>query len=87
MDPILARLMNRHRGVGEITVFGTDGILRVPQPWLPSSPCRTAPDALPPDTTFPARQALAMSWADSEGNIRLLDEWRAQIGLSYLQDS
>lgn len=72
---------------GEITVFGTDGILRVPQPWLPSSPCRTAPDALPPDTTFPARQAPAMSWADSEGNIRLLDEWRAQIGLSYPQDS
>ena len=108
---------------GEITVFGTDGILTVPQPWLPSSPCRTAQDALPMDTTFPAseillqrggerstllvevdrdlftyeadmvadhieaRQAPAMSWADSEGNIRLLDEWRSQIGLSYPQDN
>jgi len=108
---------------GEVTVFGTDGILTVPNPWLPSSPCRTAQTALPLNTTFPSseihlqrkgktevitievdrdlftyeadmvanhiasREAPAMSWADTEGNIRLLDEWRAQIGLSYPQDS
>jgi predicted dehydrogenase len=107
---------------GEITVFGTEGFLTVPNPWLPSSPCRTAREALPLDTTFPSseihlqrkgksevitievdrdlftyesdmvadhitsRQAPAMSWADSEGNMNLLDQWRSQIGLSYPQD-
>lgn len=33
-----------------------------------------------------ARQAPALSWADSEGNMRLLDEWRSQIGLRFPQD-
>jgi len=108
---------------GEIVVFGTAGILTIPQPWLPSSPCRTARDALALDTQFSAseillerkgktesiavdvdrdlftyeadtvaahitaRQAPAMSWADSEGNIQLMDEWREQIGLAYPQDA
>ena len=108
---------------GEITVFGTEGILTVPNPWLPSTPCRTAREALPLDTTFPSseihlqrrgetevivvdvdrdlftyesdmvadhidsRQAPAMNWADSEGNMQLLDLWRSQIGLSYPQDT
>ncbi len=107
---------------GEIAVFGEEGILRVPEPWLPSSPCRTAQQALPPDTTFPsselilerggtaehievavdrdlftyeadivaahidARQSPTMGWDDSLGNMRLLDQWRAQIGLRYPQD-
>jgi predicted dehydrogenase len=107
---------------GEITVFGTEGILSVPNPWLPSTPCRTAQTALPLDTVFPAseillqkggekntivveadrdlftyeadtvaahigaRQAPIVSWADSQGNMRLLDEWRAQVGLAYDQD-
>ena len=34
-----------------------------------------------------ARQAPAMSWADSLGNMQLMDRWRAEIGLSYPQDS
>lgn len=38
---------------GEITVYGSEGILSLPQPWLPSTPCRTAKDALPLDTAFP----------------------------------
>jgi predicted dehydrogenase len=107
---------------GDITVFGTEGILNVPNPWLPSTPCRTASKALPLDTVFPdseihlrrgsecriirvavdrdlftyeadtvadhicSRQAPAMSWPDSEGNVRLLDQWRSQIGLRFPQD-
>jgi predicted dehydrogenase len=107
---------------GEITVFGTDGFLAVPNPWLPSTPCRAASKPLSRRTSFPrselhlytprkrtvirikvdrdlytyeadtvaqhigARQAPAMSLADSEGNARLLDEWRAQIGLRFPQD-
>ncbi|HMC56784.1 MAG TPA: Gfo/Idh/MocA family oxidoreductase, partial [Gemmatimonadaceae bacterium] len=106
----------------EIVVFGTNGVITVPEPWLPSSPCRTADKALPPKTKFPsgelhlytgnnrkqirvdvdrdlytyeadavaehigARQSPAMSWADSEGNVRVLDEWRSQIGLRFPQD-
>ena len=107
----------------EITVFGTNGLLTVTEPWLPSSPCRTASKALPFKTTFApselhlytrgnrkviridvdrdlytyeadavaehinARQAPAMTWADSEGNVRVLDEWRSQVGLRFPQDS
>jgi hypothetical protein len=90
-------------------------------PWLPSSPCRSAREPLPPDTVFlpstihvwpngasepqeilvdvdrdlftyeadtvaenlARRQAPAMSWDDTLGNIKLMDQWRAEIGLSY----
>ena len=41
---------------GDITVFGTDGILNVPNPWLPSTPGRKAHKALPPDTRFPGSE-------------------------------
>ncbi len=107
---------------GEIVVFGSAGVLTIPQPWLPSSPCRSAQEALGLDTKFPpseillerqgqietivvaadrdlftyeadmvaehiaARQAPAMNWADSQGNIQLLDEWRAQVGLVYHEE-
>lgn len=108
---------------GEITVFGSEGILSLPQPWLPSSPCRTAKEALPLDTAFPEseihlqrkgqqevisvavdrdlftyeadmvaahiaeRQAPAMLWDDSLGNMKVLDQWRQEIGLVYAQDA
>jgi predicted dehydrogenase len=105
---------------GNVTVYGTAGILTVPNPWLPSTPCRNALQPLPLDTPFPpatlllqtpgqppteisvpadrdlftyeadmvadhieARQAPAMLWDDTLGNMRLLDRWRAEIGLVY----
>ncbi|MFN2237030.1 MAG: Gfo/Idh/MocA family protein [Anaerolineales bacterium] len=37
----------------EVSIYGTDGILSVPNPWLPSSPCRSASIPLPLDTVFP----------------------------------
>ena len=102
-----------------VIIYGTDGTLTIPNPWLPSSPCRGARTPLPPDTTFPAtqlivqpsgsreatevtvtadrdlftyeadtvaahiadRQAPAMSWADTLGNMKLLDAWRAEVGV------
>jgi predicted dehydrogenase len=107
----------------EVSVYGDEGTLSVPNPWLPSSPCRTARQPLPLDTQFPAttitlrhhgrepedvivtvdrdlftyeadmvaehiadRQAPAMSWDDTLGNMRLLDRWRQEIGLVYPQD-
>jgi len=33
------------------------------------------------------RMAPAMSWEDSMGNMRLLDKWREEIGLTYDQDA
>ena len=107
----------------EIAVFGTDGVLLIPDPWLPSSPCRGASKPLSLMTKFrptelhlyrkggrkvikvnvdrdlytyeadmvahhiQARQAPAMTWSDSEGNMRLLDEWRSQVGVRYPQDN
>ncbi|MEO8953900.1 MAG: Gfo/Idh/MocA family protein [Ktedonobacteraceae bacterium] len=34
-----------------------------------------------------ARQAPAMSWEDSLGNMRTLDQWRAAVGVVYAADS
>jgi predicted dehydrogenase len=34
-----------------------------------------------------ARESPAMSWADSLGNMRTLDRWRAEIGLRYEADA
>jgi predicted dehydrogenase len=105
----------------EVSVFGSKGRLSVPNPWLPSTPCRSAKEALPLDTEFPPttinlwsygapepeeivvevdrdlftyeadtvaenidrRQAPAMRWDDTLGNIKLMDQWRAEIGLAY----
>jgi predicted dehydrogenase len=105
----------------EVSVFGSEGRLSVLNPWLPSSPCRSAREPLPPDTVFlpstihvwpngasepqeilvdvdrdlftyeadtvaeylDQRQAPAMSWDDTLGNMKLMDQWRAEIGLSY----
>jgi predicted dehydrogenase len=101
----------------EVTVHGTKGRLSVPNPWLPSSPVRTALKPLPMDTRWPSekiillpserpepteivvtadrdlysyeadtvdrhiadRQAPAMTWEDSLGNMRFLDRWRDEI--------
>ena len=103
----------------EAVVYGEEGTLSAPNPWLPSSPCRTAKMPLPLDTEFPSttivlqptrgrmaqeiviqpdrdlftyeadmvaahiadRQAPAMSWDDTLGNMRLLDRWREEIGM------
>jgi predicted dehydrogenase len=106
----------------ELIVHGTEGVLRLPNPWLPSSPCRPAKLPIPLDTPIPPstieltrggqtetivveadrdlftyeadmvaahiaqRQAPAMSWADSLGNMGVLDRWRAEIGVVYPQD-
>ena len=100
-----------------VTIYGTEGTLTIPNPWLPSSPCRGARAPLPSNTTFPAtqlivqssgsrettevtvtadrdlftyeadtvashiadRQAPAMSWEDTLGNMQLLDAWREEV--------
>ncbi|MDA0709357.1 MAG: Gfo/Idh/MocA family oxidoreductase [bacterium] len=51
---------------GELTVFGSEGILSLPQPWLPSSPCRTAREALPLDTSFPGSEIHLQRKGSSE---------------------
>ena len=108
----------------QLAVYGSEGILEVPDPWTPCSPCRHAAEPLPPDTAFPpgrilltraaesepetiavpvdrdlftyeadtvaehleARQAPAMSWLDTIGNMKLLDRWREEAGLVYEQE-
>ena len=108
----------------QLSVYGSDGILEVPEPWTPCSPCRHASEPLPSATTFPpgrilltrpgglepeviavevdrdlftyeadtvaehleARQAPAMSWLDTIGNMKLLDRWREEAGLVYEQE-
>lgn len=107
----------------ETVIYGSSGILTVPNPWLPSSPCRSAREALPPDTSFPPatlllqrrgaepeeivvevdrdlfsyeadtvgahiadRQAPAMPWADTLGNMRALEQWLAELGVDYTQN-
>lgn len=103
-----------------VHIYGSEGMITIPTPWVPSSPCRGAREPLPPDTTFPPttliveqyqrdsseitvnvdrdlfsyeadmvadhiedRQAPAMSWDDTLGNMQLLDAWREEIGVVY----
>ena len=42
----------------ETVVFGTNGRLSVPNPWLPSSPARTAVKPLPKNTRWPSEKIL-----------------------------
>lgn len=103
----------------DVTIYGSEGSITMPEPWLPSSVCRHAKQPLPPDTAFPstqlvvqshqqaesseitvpvdrdlftyeaemvanhlaARQAPAMPWDDTLGNMQLLDAWREEIGV------
>jgi predicted dehydrogenase len=100
-----------------VHIYGSEGIITIPTPWVPSSPCRGAREPLPPDTAFPStqlivesyqnresyeitvnvdrdlfsyeadmvanhieeRQAPAMPWADTLGNMDLLDDWLNQV--------
>ncbi len=102
----------------ETNIYGDEGMISLVNPWLPSSPVRSAKQPLPLDTQFPSttielrprgsqtveqivveadrdlftyeadmvaahisnRQAPAMSWDDTLGNMRLLDNWRREIG-------
>ena len=50
----------------QLAVYGSDGILEVPEPWTPCSPCRHAAEPLPPDTTFPPGRILLTRAGDSE---------------------
>ena len=108
----------------QVAVYGSAGMLEVPEPWTPCSPCRHTSEPLPRDTTFPPgrilltrpgdpepemiavavdrdlftyeadtvaahlaeRQAPAMSWLDTIGNMKLLDRWREEAGLVYAQE-
>jgi predicted dehydrogenase len=42
----------------EAVVYGSKGRLEIPNPWLPSSPARTATRPLPPDTRWPPARLL-----------------------------
>lgn len=102
----------------QATVYGSNGMISLVNPWLPSSPVRRSKLPIPLDTPFPPttieltpagsesaqqivveadrdlftyeadmvaahiaqRQAPAMSWDDSLGNMRVLDKWRQEIG-------
>jgi predicted dehydrogenase/aryl-alcohol dehydrogenase-like predicted oxidoreductase len=92
-----------------VRVFGSEGSILVPTPWLPangqnstlivkrddeSAPREIVVEnkawlyALEADTVaanLDARQAQApaASWDDSLGNIRVLDQWRAAVGVVY----
>ncbi|MGD7705142.1 aldo/keto reductase [Microlunatus sp. Y2014] len=98
-------------GVGLATdpvcrVFGADGWLEVPNPWLPCRDGRPAglvlhrphhaPESIEVDTPelyaseadhvavhLADRQAPAMDWNDTLGNLAVLDSWRDQVGVVY----
>lgn len=50
----------------EALVFGTKGRLSVPNPWLPSSPARTAVKPLPQETRWPSEKILVWESNRSE---------------------
>ena len=105
-DGVVAELFCgvRARAANSVLVFGTEGWIEVPAPWLPGAetwivvgrdgrePRRvrvtSAEDLYGAEADTVAdhldvRQAPAMRWDDSLGNMRTLDRWRREIGLAY----
>lgn len=103
---VVAQLFTGVRVLGEneVRIFGSDGSIVVPVPWVPKERTSTIllkqqgqvqeitvenPEnvyALEADTVaahLAARQAPAMSWDDTLGNMKTLDLWRESIGLVY----
>jgi predicted dehydrogenase len=96
-------------GENEVHIFGSEGSLCVPVPWVPKGRTSTIllkqhgePEvqeimvenpidvyALEADTVaahIHERQAPAMTWSDTLGNMKALDRWREAIGLVYDQE-
>ena len=92
-------------------IFGSEGALFIPNPWIPSRYDREPLNLVlqrhgdgtetiiveaPKDLyTYEAdmvaahideRQAPAMSWDDTLGNMETLDRWRGELGLVYEQE-
>jgi predicted dehydrogenase len=113
-DGIVAQLWAGIQVLGEnsVRIFGSEGSLYVPVPWVPAPTggtssifvkrndtektqeitieCASNIYALEADTVaahLDARQAPAMPWHDTLGNMRTLDWWRSSIGLGYESDS
>lgn len=72
-------------GVGRIEIFGNDGvreIIETPEALhLYSFEAESASQAIL--TGASEFSAPGMSWDDSLGNLRLMDKWRREIGLTY----
>ena len=75
----------QHGGTGSIEIIRKDGsaqTVEVTEPgWLYAFEADAAAEAI-----RAGRQEFAspgMSWADSLGNLRVLDKWRAAVGLEY----
>ncbi len=107
---IIAQLFAGVQMIGNnvVHIFGSEGSILVPMPWLPRSQdgasvivmkredeekareivVRGNEDlyAIEADTVaryLEARQAPMMSWDDSLGNMKTLDQWRAAVGMVY----
>ena len=62
-DIVAAVEGNVGRGV---SIHGSEGIITLPNPWLPSSPCRGAKEPLPLDTVFPSSTIILESNGSDE---------------------
>ncbi|GHO46497.1 aldo/keto reductase [Ktedonospora formicarum] len=103
---VIAQLFTGIRVSGEniVRIFGSEGDITIPAPWLPTRG-QTRLLLHKSDTTeeiivdsdadlygneadtvaayLEQRQAPAMSWADTLGNMQTLDRWRKAIGVVY----
>ncbi|RKU09445.1 gfo/Idh/MocA family oxidoreductase [Candidatus Poribacteria bacterium] len=51
-----------------VSIHGSEGVITIPNPWLPSSPCRGAKQPLPLDTVFPSSTIIVQPHGDGEPN-------------------
>jgi predicted dehydrogenase/aryl-alcohol dehydrogenase-like predicted oxidoreductase len=109
-NDIIAQLLTgvQLKAEEEVRIFGTQGSISVPAPWLPArnegnsiiivnkygemQPQEISIESVTGLYTYEAdtvatyldaRQAPAMSWDDTLGNMQTLDRWRQAIGLIY----
>ncbi|MAE20314.1 oxidoreductase [Candidatus Poribacteria bacterium] len=51
-----------------VSIYGSEGVITIPSPWLPSSPCRHAKQPLPLDTAFPSTNIIVQSYQNRESS-------------------
>lgn len=56
-----------------VSIYGSEGIITIPNPWVPSSPCRHATQPLPLDTVFPSTKIIVQSHQNQESSEIIVD--------------
>ena len=93
-NAIIAELIAAFEGnIGQtVSIFGSNGIMTIQDPWLPSTPCRYLTQPLPLDATFPPSKIRLQSHQASEASEIIVEvdrdlfTYEADVVASHVED-